>query len=195
MDRKLAALLGFGVLTAGVVIYMTRRRQLTSAGQASLEPSNDSAFRSVLSSAAQPYADIVKQVAQEQSIDPLLLVALVEREDPWWDPNIVSGDGGHGLTQITSDRAWIASADWADPYTNLTRGAQMLGDELSFFLGKFPDDPELGTRYALAAYNRGRTRVWQTAQALGDPDTGTTNNYASGVWNKYQALTTGFLVA
>jgi soluble lytic murein transglycosylase-like protein len=186
-DNEKKILFGFGLLGIGVLLFMNRR-VLSSLASSALDEANDLLFRSALSTNAQPYADIVRQVAREQGRDPLLLAALVDREDPWWDPNIVSGDGGYGLGQITSDLAWISSADWSDPYTNLTKAAQMLGVELDFFNGKFPDDPTLATQYALAAYNRGRTKVWASAQRGEPPDTGTTDNYATGVWSIYNRL-------
>ena len=186
-DNEKKILFGFGLLGIGVLLFMNRK-SLSSLATSALDEANDLLFRAALSTNAKPYADIVRQVAREQGRDPLLLAALVDREDPWWDPNIVSADGGHGLGQITSDLAWIASAAWWDPYTNLTKAAEMLGVELDFFTSKFPDDPTLATQYALAAYNRGRTRVWASAQRGEPPDTGTTNNYATGVWSIYDRL-------
>ena len=186
-DNEKKILFGFGLLGIGVLLFMNRK-SLSSLATSALDEANDLLFRAALSTNAKPYADIVRQVAREQGRDPLLLAALVDREDPWWDPNIVSADGGHGLGQITSDLAWIASAAWLDPYTNLTKAAEMLGVELDFFTSKFPDDPTLATQYALAAYNRGRTRVWASAQRGEPPDTGTTNNYATGVWSIYDRL-------
>jgi membrane-bound lytic murein transglycosylase MltF len=186
-DNEKKILFGFGLLGIGVLLFMNRKN-LSSLATSALDEANDLLFRAALSTHAKPYAEIVRQVAREQGRDPLLLAALVDREDPWWDPNIVSGDGGHGLGQITSDTAWIASAAWWDPYTNLTKAAEMLGVELDFFRSKFPDDPTLATQYALAAYNRGRTKVWAGAQRGEPPDTGTTDNYATGVWSIYDRL-------
>jgi membrane-bound lytic murein transglycosylase MltF len=190
-DNEKKILFGFGLLGIGVLLFMSRKK-LSELATAALDEANDLFFRAALSTNARPYADVVRQVAREQGRDPLLLAALVDREDPWWDPNIVSEDGGHGLGQITSDTAWIESSDWRDPYTNLTKAAQMLGVELDFFASKFPDDPALATQYALAAYNRGRTKVWAGAQRGEPPDTGTTNSYATGVWAIYNRLAGAF---
>jgi soluble lytic murein transglycosylase-like protein len=190
-DNEKKILFGFGLLGLGVLLFMSRKK-LGELATAALDEVNSAIFTASLPSAARPYSDLVRQVAREQSIDPLLLVALVQREDPSWNPNIVSYDGGYGLTQITSDTSWIESGDPFEPHRNLTRGAQMLNDELQFFASKFPDDPALATQYALAAYNRGRTRVWAGAQRGEPPDTGTTDAYASGTWALYQARIAAF---
>jgi len=194
-DNEKKILFGFGLLGLGVLLFMSRRK-LGELATAALDEVNSAIFTASLPSAARPYSDLVRQVAREQSIDPLLLVALVQREDPSWNPyaegHDPGGSIGHGLTQITSDTSWIESGDPFDPYRNLTRGAQMLNDELGFFASKFPDDPALAAQYALAAYNRGRTKVWASAQRGEPPDTGTTDAYASGTWALYQARIAAF---
>jgi transglycosylase-like protein with SLT domain len=189
-DRERMAL-GLGLLGVGVFLFM-KRKALSSIAIAALDAVNDEIFTLSLPVKARPYAAEIKQVASEQSIDPFLLVALVQREDPAWNPSIVSNDGGHGLTQITSDKAWIASAAWDDPYTNLTRGAQMLNDEINFFSGKLNDQAAV-IQASLAAYNHGRPKVWANVQAGLSPDTGTTGgDYASAVWQTYQDLSDSF---
>lgn len=190
-DNEKKILFGFGLLAFGVFLFMTRKKLGGLASQA-LDAANDALFTASLPAAARPYSSVIKQVASEQSIDPFLLIALVQREDPAWNPSIVSPDGGYGLTQITSDHAWIQRANWSDPYENLTRGAQMLNDELSFFRSRI-DDEAAATQAALAAYNHGRGNVWASVQAGLSPDTGTTGaNYASDVWAKFQTLSSSF---
>jgi soluble lytic murein transglycosylase-like protein len=195
MTDKQKLFLGLGLLGLGIVIFM-KRHALSDLASKALDSVNDELFRLSLPSRAQPYSDIIKQVSRDSGMDPFMLVALVQREDPTWDPNIVSNDpnGGHGygLAQITSDKSWIASANWSDPYTNLMKGASMLNDELSFFSGQGLDE-DSAAQAALAAYNHGRGNVWANVQAGLSPDTGTTgSNYASDVWQKFQDLAGGF---
>ncbi len=191
MASQKKILIGLSLLGLGVLVVM-KRRALSDLASAALDSVNDELFTLSLPSRAQPYSDVIKQVAKDAPIDPFMLVALVQREDPMWDPNIVSADGGHGLTQITSDRAWIASGDPFDPYRNLMRGAEMLNDELSFFSGQGLDE-DLAAQAALAAYNHGRGAVWSNVQAGLSPDSGTTGgDYATDVWNKFQSLAGSF---
>jgi soluble lytic murein transglycosylase-like protein len=194
MTDKQKILLGLSLLGLGVLLFM-KRHTLSDLASAALDSANDELFRLSLPSRAQPYVDVIKRASRDSGMDPFLLVALVQREDPTWNPSIISYDGGHGLTQITSDRSWIASADWADPYTNLMKGAEMLNDELLFFSGQGLDE-DAAAQAALAAYNHGRGAVWSNVQAGLSPDTGTTgSNYASDVWNKFQNLAGGFAVS
>jgi membrane-bound lytic murein transglycosylase MltF len=201
MTDKQKILLGLGLLGLGVLVFI-KRHALSNIASAALDSVNDELFRLSLPSRAQPYADVIKQASRDSGMDPFMLVALVEREDPMWNPNIVSNDpnGGHGygLTQITSDKSWIASADWSDPYTNLMKGAEMLNDELSFFSSQGLDE-DSAAQAALAAYNHGRNAVWRNVQAMQagqagvSIDSGTTGgDYASDVWMKFQNLAGGF---
>jgi membrane-bound lytic murein transglycosylase MltF len=197
MTDKQKILLGLGLLGLGVLVFI-KRHALSNIASAALDSVNDELFRLSLPSRAQPYADVIKQASRDSGMDPFMLVALVQREDPAWDPNVVSNDGGHGLTQITSDKSWIASADWSDPYTNLMKGAVMLNDELSFFSSQGLDE-DSAAQAALAAYNHGRNAVWRNVQAMQagqagvSIDSGTTGgDYASDVWMKFQNLAGGF---
>lgn len=189
-DNEKKVLFGFGLLGVGVFLFM-KRGSLSSLASSALDEVNASIFTAILPSRAQPYSAVIRQVGQEQSMDPFLLVALVQREDPAWDPNIVSFDGGHGLTQITSDKAWIASGDPFDPYRNLTRGAQMLNDEIAR-AHRAGLEGDLAIQAALGSYNHGPVAITNVVNGL-SPDTGTTgNNYATSVWNTFQTLSTSF---
>ena len=181
MNDRQRFFLGGAVITVGVLYLM--RNKIYDATKTAI-------FKAIIPNAAVPYADVVLQVAQEQGVDPLLIIALVQREDPAWDPNIISYDGGHGLTQITSDRVWIASTAWNDPYLNLTKGVKMLKENLAYFASKgLTGSDQL--RAALAAYNHGPGRVWANIQAGGMAavDVGTTNNYSAGVYATLASLT------
>jgi soluble lytic murein transglycosylase-like protein len=189
-------IVGGGTATA-LALAAVYRREIVYAGGVVLDAAKKEIFKLVIPSAAQPYGDIILQVAEEQAIDPLLIVAIVQREDPWWDPYIVSGDGGHGLMQITSDRAWIASSNWSDPYTNMTKGVQMLKENLAYFARKgLVGSDQL--RAALAAYNHGPRAVWLNISSndqfigMAAVDRGTTNNYSAGVYGTLANLTADF---
>jgi len=183
-----------GAVGAAALLFLFRK-QVAQVGTIVMDEAKKQIFKSIIPDAADPYADVVLQVAAEQRVDPFLIIALVEREDPKWDPNIVTYDGGHGLTQITSDKDWIASHNWADPYTNLTHGVEMLKENLHYFAVKgLTGGDQL--RAALAAYNHGPGNVWKNIQAGRPADYGTTgNDYSAWISTKLASLTGAFTSA
>lgn len=201
IDRRLALILA-GVGIAGVIIML--RKKIASAGGVLIDDAKKWAFQSVISNAAAQYGDAILQVAGEQGVDPFLVVALGERETGWGtgagytpynDPG-GTGDAGHGrgLLQI-DDRTWadwINANNWTDPYTNITKGVQILKQDLAYFAGKgLSGDEQI--RAALAAYNHGPGNVWNNIQAGRDIDYGTAGgNYSSWVSQEFASLSSAF---
>lgn len=101
-------------------------------------------------------------------VDPFILAAICDRESLGGDalkPPGPSGTGDHGhgrgLMQI-DDRAhaeWIRSSDWADPQTNILKGAQVLSESI-----KTCSDQEAG----IAGYNAGPGQARRVLKALGN---------------------------
>jgi len=175
MDRKTAAIIGFGLLGVGAVIYMTRRRQLSAVGQSAVDRAD--LFSLAIPSEAAPYAAIILQVAEETGVDPFVIAAIGQRESRWGlalDANGLGDSGhGHGIMQI-DDRtwgSWLASNDWADPYVNVRKGAEIMGQNLDYFAGKGLTGNEL-IAAAAAGYNHGPGAVWRNVVATGNPDDG-----------------------
>lgn len=106
------------------------------------------------------FVEVFDEVLKDESVDRWILFALV-REESLFDPEIVSGAGAVGLTQLlsaTADdvarRMRIAPPDLTDPLQNLRVGARYL----SMLDAQFG-----GLVKALAAYNagQGRVREWE----------------------------------
>lgn len=99
----------------------------------------------ILPWAAQPYVDLVFAVASEKNVDPVILLAIMARESNFGSALKPvgpggTGDSGHGrgLMQI-DDRSWtewLRFNDWTDPYTNVSKGAEILRANMDFFSGR-----------------------------------------------------------
>lgn len=67
------------------------------------DPAKQQVFRSIIPASAQPYADIILRVADEEGVDPLVLVAVGQRESRW----------GAALRSLTGDFT-VRGAKWND---------------------------------------------------------------------------------
>lgn len=133
--------------------------QIVSAGRETL-------FAWSLPNNAQPYADIILEVAKNKGIDPFLIAAIGQKESLWgaalrppgpggtgdWtarDWTVENGvlyamppDGqgwGRGLMQL--DWWWYRKEfadglDWRDPYQNISKGADRLVEAVKYFSSK-----------------------------------------------------------
>lgn len=186
MTRRFSTtqLVTLGAAGAVLTAFLLRKQIAVIGGQ--LVPAAQlPLFSAVIPADAARYASVILRVANEESVDPFVLVALGERESHWGQTLVPqgpagTGDYGHGygLMQIDdrSNAAWLASNDWSDPYTNVKKGAQILKQKLSYLAshGLTGDDLQIA---ALAAYNAGEARV---AAA-----------YAAGGIDAVDAVTTG----
>jgi hypothetical protein len=164
MDRRL--LYALGAVALGGALF-TGRRQVVSLFGTVVASGKELAFRLTLPGHAQPYADVIIQVSRETGLDPYLLFALGDRESLWGETLSPRGPGGvgdnghgHGLMQV-DDRswgAWLNSNNWADPLTNVRKGAAILRGKLAFFQG----------RSAVKGYTDGRlVQIDVSAERLG----------------------------
>jgi soluble lytic murein transglycosylase len=115
----------------------------------------------------QQYDELIRHVATEHQLDPMLVKAVVWRESRF-DPAKVGSAGERGLMQVSE----VAANDWArenqianfrvdqlfDPKTNLEVGAWYLRRAFQHWKGQA--DP---TPFALAEYNAGATRAQRWA--------------------------------
>ena len=115
----------------------------------------------------QQYDVLIRRVATEHQLDPMLVKAVVWRESRF-DPNKVGTAGERGLMQVSE----VAANDWArenqianfradqlfDPKTNLEVGAWYLRRAFQHWQGQA--DP---TPFALAEYNAGASRAQRWA--------------------------------
>ncbi len=155
MKRPVKLILGFMALTAAVGLLLM-------------------VYRAVLKKIyPTEYTEFVEQAAEEFSLDPLLVYAVINCESGF-DKDAVSGADAMGLMQITEDTFnWAKSkllenelpaAALFDPATNIRYGCFILSMHLEEFGS---------TELALAAYHAGRgiVNAWLADEKLGDGKT------------------------
>jgi soluble lytic murein transglycosylase len=117
------------------------------------------------------YRDLASTAAKDETISPLLLLALV-RQESFYDAEAGSTAGALGLTQVIPSTGEaiandlgvtaFAASDLYRPKLSLRFGASYLADQLK----QFDDDPYR----ALAAYNGGPGTASNAAKSAGDDE-------------------------
>lgn len=99
------------------------------------------------------YRTVIDQAAEENGIDPLLLVAVIYQESRF-DSSARSKTGVRGMMQITRETARVLGVNRMDPFDSIRGGARYLR---ALYDGLEDLDLDEQTRwlFALAAYNRG----------------------------------------
>lgn len=137
-------------------------------------PVNKPVRRSVPADNMTKYYPIVRETAQDFSLDPELIGAMITVESNW-QPSAVSRKGAMGLMQLmpkTADSLSVGNP--FDPHENITGGVRYFRMLLDYFKGSL--------RRALAAYNAGPTRVSQNAYF---PEGHETRNYVNKILSLY----------
>lgn len=122
------------------------------------------------------FTPLIKQTAQQVSVHPGLLHAMVMVESAY-NPQAKSKKGAQGLMQLmpaTASRYGVI--DSYDPEQNLQGGARYLKDLLEQF--------EFDLKLALAAYNAGENAVRRYGNQI--PPYPETQNYVKKVMGYYQ---------
>lgn len=96
---------------------------------------------------AKDYVRVIELAAEEHSIDPEILGALIERESQF-DPAAASESGARGIAQLIPK--FHPTTDVSDPVASIRQAAKYLKENLA----RFGDMDR-----ALAAYNHGPTAV------------------------------------
>ncbi len=138
-----------------------------------------------------PYAqDVI--AACGSNFPPLVAYSVAARETimgqlagEWNAATVVSGDGGHGLFQLTSS----FPSNWQDPQANARYAMEnWLVPDMNWWRSQIPglqgDDL---IRCIAASFNAGRGGAWRGHQE-GSIDLYTTDNYGSGVLSIYKSL-------
>ncbi len=118
------------------------------------------------------YIDLIRPVAQERGIDPLLMLALI-RQESLFNTYATAAAGEKGMMQVIPGTAmYIAEQlEWQDyqhsdlfrPYAGVAFGAYYIDEQLDLF--------EQNPIVALAAYNAGPGRAYDWNKLSGgDPD-------------------------
>lgn len=118
------------------------------------------------------YIDIIRPIAEQREIDPLLMLSLI-RQESLFNTYATAAAGEKGLMQVIPSTAqYIAEQlEWQDyqhsdlfrPYAGVAFGAYYLDEQLDLF--------DQNAIAALAAYNAGPGRAFDwNALAGGDPD-------------------------
>lgn len=125
-----------------------------------------------------PVLPLIHRVAQQYSIDPRLVQAIITVESNF-DPHAVSRAGAQGLMQLMPDTAARYRVENPfDPQANIEGGIRYLRDLLLMFPGDL--------RHVLAAYNAGEGTVQQYG---GMPPYPETQRYVERVLALYGAFT------
>lgn len=141
-----------------------------------------------------PYAAIIQSACQELHYPPCVAYAIAWRESisgevhgSWDARTVLSGDGGHGLFQLTSS----FPEGWDDENVNVRYAlSNFLVPSLHQFGGRGLAGDDL-VRIVAAAFNAGATAAWE-AHLAGDVDLATTgNDYASAILATYHKLVKG----
>ena len=139
-----------------------------------------------------PYASIIAQVCGETFFPCLVGAIKMNETGLGYGPtteNDISGDGGHGIMQLTSS----FPADWQDPATNIHYA-------VSTFLVPAYDNwtsPPYSlqgdslVRAIAASYNAGFGNAVRWHNEYGDVDHGTTNRYGDRALAHYKNLLDG----
>jgi hypothetical protein len=135
-----------------------------------------------------PYGEQITAAAKALDFPPALAYAIkiceTGRDDP---PDICSGDGGHGLFQLTS----YVPAGWDDPQTCAHYAILdwLLPDALRIFRELELAGDDL-VRAVAAAFNAGWGGMLR-GHLAGDVDRYTTNRYGERALSHYRALAAG----
>src|ERR1700676_3052262 len=146
-----------------------------------------------------PYKDAIDQACVLFEFSPVLAGAVAWRETleiaawigtayPGKTPlTVVTGDGGHGLFQLTSE----VPLNWENPFVNAQVAVRdYLAKDLEHWHAKYGLEGEDLVRATAASFNAG----WDQAEKWhlqGDVDLYTTHRYGVGVLVNYRALVAG----
>ena len=141
-----------------------------------------------------PYAAVIQAPCLELGFPPCLAYAIAWRESisgevsgSWNACTVLSGDGGHGLFQLTSS----FPDGWEDEDVNIRYALNtfLIPSLHQFFRRGLVGDALV--RLVAAAFNAGETAAWE-AHLAGDCDIATTgNNYASSILSTFHRLIKG----
>ena len=136
-----------------------------------------------------PYAGFANRACVDMDFPPPFAYAIAFRETlclvPTIDPvTVVSGDGGHGIMQLTS--SW--PENWADPLANFTYAIRyFLLPAVQYWHGLQGYAGPVLVKLVAATYNEGLGAAIRYHNQ-GDVDLGTTNDYGAGVLAIYNNL-------
>lgn len=143
-----------------------------------------------------PYIDVVTAACAAVNFPPCFAYAVAWRETirgqvggKWDAATVVSGDGGHGLFQLTS----YVPPGWNDPLTNAEAALKywLLPNTNSFY-DHFNLSGDNLVKAAADAFNRGYGAVSRSLSNGQDPDVGSANgDYGSDVLRQYKRLASG----
>jgi hypothetical protein len=139
-----------------------------------------------------PYAQYVSLETARFDFPPLFAYAIAARESimgqlegKWNAANVISGDGGHGVFQLTS---WYPDPGWDDPQINAHYAIAdwLLPDSVFWFRNYGMTGDDL-IRCTAASFNAGLGAAIK-AHAAGDVDAVTSDRYGAGVLAIYKQL-------
>ena len=169
----------------GVLPGLMTRPEDKSPGDATAEKGdrNCEAFHPISAEARKkffgklPYGRLIREKAEQQGVDPILVVAIIANESGF-RRNAVSAAGAKGLMQLTPETGqWMGAADLHDPAENIEAGVRYLHYLSERFNGDLAKQ--------LAAYNAGEGCVLRYG---GVPPFRETRAYVKRVLRTYQKV-------
>ena len=142
------------------------------------------------------YGEEITAACAVYNFPPCLAYAIAWRESirgenngKWTAATVVSGDGGHGLFQLTS----YVPNGWSDPLTNAEAALQYwLVPNVNAFYDRVALRGDALVKAAADAFNRGFGAVSVDLSAGRDPDLGSAaGNYGADVLAQYLRLSAG----
>lgn len=233
---------------AAAILAAWRRKEVISMTGRAIKAGQEQLFAFSLPKEAKPLADVFLRVSREKGVDPFLLVAVAMRESragaalrpdgtgdctprTWTKDKTgklysMPSDGfcwGRGIMQLDWwwHRAWLEKNDWRNPYVNISRGAELLKDLISYFqksggppvvltaaaaqarnaaAGSYKDPRPLSDdllyKTAMAAYNTGTYNALMSVAAGASADVTTTgSNYGKSIVAAALAVSDSFTKA
>jgi len=130
------------------------------------------------------YGVEIEAACDAHDFSPMLAYAIKMNETAATDPpTIVSGDGGHGIFQLTSSYP----PNWADPAANAAYAvAHFLAPAYNYWAARGYNGDDL-IKLVAATYNAGLGATI-TAHDAGDVDAATTDDYGARAVANYHTL-------
>lgn len=133
-----------------------------------------------------PYKDLIDSLSLKYEVSPCLVGAIKMNESGLTDsPDVESGDGGHGLMQLTSSYP----DNWQDPATNIEYAIKNFIIPAWQYWDQYLQADGL-VRAIAASYNAGIGAAIE-GHDKGNVDLYTTDNYGERALTNYTALSQG----
>src|SRR5512137_1567496 len=160
MDAKQLKTWGIiGGIGALLMVLVAKRKSVISFGKLVFDAAKKAAFTKLLDPAAQPFASSILLVAEQQNVNPLLIVSFMWRESQYGKQLDPRGTGGYG------DKTPRVKASWWPSNLPLREvGKNAKGQTLYM-----PPSPHLGWGFGLMQVDWASNHEWLSKNDWKDP--------------------------